>query len=186
MNKKKSINLFIFTLLITVLFLYSCGGGGDDDNNGNDNPQQPPASAPFAQFGSIRGSVESAGGQPLNAVHVRAVNLSNNNIQISVFSGITTSKSILDGFFQIDRLPPGNYRVLIENLDGRSSIFNPSIYSDFVQDQNPLEAFPNEIAFPDEYFNGDSESSSDNVNDFSVINVEAGEITTGIDFITNN
>ena len=181
MNIKTSPKLILSALFLIVFSFYSCGGGGgDDDNNGDDNPQQPPISAPFAEFGSIRGSVEDASGQPLNAVHVRAVNITNTNIQISSFSGVTTNKSIVNGFFQIDRLPPGNYRVLIEKLDGRSGVFNDTIYSDFVEDQNPF------LAFPDEYYNGNDESSTDDPGDFVAVNVEAGEITTGIDFITNN
>lgn len=181
MNIRKYSTKVITFILITSFLLVSCGGGGGSDNNdnGNGDPGLPPT-APTQNFGSIRGSVESAGGTPLNAVHVRAVNINNTNIQISSFSGVSPNMMIVDGFFQIDRLPPGNYRVLIERLDGRSGVFADTIYSDFVEDQNPF------IAFPDEYFNGEDESSTDNPADFVVINVVAGEISTGVDFVTNN
>lgn len=182
---RKNILSLIFTLILVSIFsIGGCGGGGggDDDDNDSDSMEQPtpPPVSPTDDFGSIRGSVESSSGFPLNAVHVRAVNVNNPDVQISNFSGISPTLTIIDGFFQIDRIPPGDYRVLIENLDDRSSAFNPAIFSDFVEDQSPS------IAFPDEYFNGNDESSDDDPLEFDVVTVTEGEVTTGVDFITNN
>lgn len=181
MSSKRLFSLVLALFFICVFSIGGCGGSGgnDDSDNGMEQPTPPPVS-PTDDFGSIRGFVESANGSPLNAVHVRAVNINNPDIQVSNFSGISPTLTIIDGFFQIDRVPPGNYKVLIERLDARSGVFDDAIYSDFVDDQNPS------IAFPDEYFNGNDESSDDNVLEFDVVVVTAGEITTGIDFITNN
>ncbi|MGH7885943.1 MAG: carboxypeptidase-like regulatory domain-containing protein [Thermodesulfobacteriota bacterium] len=177
---RKIYSLLAAFLFITSLYIIACDGGGDEGDNGEvEEPGLSPP-APTANFGSIRGRVRSANGSPLNAVHVRAVNINNTDIQISSFSGIASNRTIVNGLFQIDRIPPGNYRVLIERLDARSGVFNDIIYSDFVEDQNPF------IAFPDEYYNGNDESSTDDPEDFVVITVNAGFISTGVNFITNN
>ncbi|MFQ5788695.1 MAG: hypothetical protein ACE5H1_12030, partial [Thermodesulfobacteriota bacterium] len=84
------------------------------------------------------------------------------------------------GVFRIDGAPPGNYRILIEKLDGRSLVFDDFRYSQFVQSNSPL------ISFPDEYYNGDTESSTDDPFDFVEITVLDGQITQDINFITNN
>lgn len=183
MCNKRIFSLIVALFFISIFSIGGCGGGGGgndgDDSDGMEQPTPPPV-APADGFGSIRGSVESSNGSPLNAVHVRAVNVNNPDIQISNFSGISPTLTIIDGFFQIDRIPPGNYKVLIERLDARSSVFSDTIYSDFVEDQSPF------IAFPDEYFNGSDESSDDNPLEFDVVTVTEGEVTTGVDFITNN
>ena len=177
--------LYLFLIVFTFSLISCGGGGGDDDDNGDDGggDPMPTLPAPFEDFGSIRGSVESSGGNDLNAIHVRAVNIDNPNIQISAFSGINEDLEVQDGFFQIDRIPPGDYKVLIERLDARDGgggVFADTRYSDFVEAENPF------IAFPDEYFNGNNESDDDDPMDFVIIEVEEGLITTGVDFITNN
>ena len=136
--------------------------------------------------------VTSSDGSPLNAVHVRAVNLSN-NIQLSAFSGIgsavnakllntgTNSKLIVqNGLYVIEGVPAGTYRVLIEKMDSRSPVFDPVRYDTFVLINNPT------ISFPDEYYNGANESSTDNPLESVVVTVNADQTTQNINFITND
>lgn len=168
--------LLISFFFLICIFLVACdGGGGEDEEN---PPPDPGTTLPGT--GAIQGNVSSSNGFPLNAVHVRAVNVNSENIQISAFSGIGPNLTFQDGAYRIDGLPPGNYRVLIERLDGRSVVFDKEIYSDFVESNSPL------ISFPDEYYNGDGESSSDNPLDSVAVTVVNGQITQGINFVTND
>lgn len=175
------VKLSVFSNVLFLLFFISfiaCGGGNGDDNgqNGGDNN----GGNVNQNTGIIRGSVNSSSGVPLNAVHVRAVNLSDSDIQVAAFSGITSDLRIQNGFFEITNLPPGQYRVLIEKMDSRVRAFSPSRYSDFVISDNPS------ISFPDEYFNGQNESADDDPEDFTAVRVQPGQITGGINFITND
>jgi len=212
-KKIASYNLSLAKLIaIIVLLSIGCVGGcggedsktmdpdipppvvGDDDDDivppvvGDDDDDIVP---PVAGMGAIRGMVTTPSGIPLNAVHVRAVNLSNNS-QLSAFSGIGSTSNtklsniknnnkfiIQNGIYLIEGVPPGNYRVLIEKMDSRSLVFDPIRYSDFVFLNNPG------ISFPDEYYNGENESSSDNPLDFDVVTVNAGQTTQNINIIAN-
>jgi len=160
--------------IITLALISGCGGGGDGDGNDESTP------TPIIGTGSIQGTVRSSSGTPLNAIHVRAVNISDDNIQLSAFSGIGPNLTFQNGVFRIDGVPAGDYRVLIEKLDGRSSTFEDNRYSNFVGLNSPL------ISFPDEYFNGAAESSLDNPLDFAVITVTEDQTTQGINLITND
>ena len=199
---KKKIKLF-FGILILILISFSivggCGGGSD---NKETDPESPPAAddggggagtvgegggtggggsnPPETGTGEIRGSVVSSTGTPLNGVHVRAVNIDDTSIQIASFSGIGTNLSLVDGAFSIQNVPPGDYRVLIEEMDDRNSVFDPDRYSAFVI----MEA--TNLNFPDEYYNGVDESSTDVTTDFITITVTNGSTVSGINFITNN
>lgn len=177
---RKHRKFFLNTLLLLIFTLtYACGGGGNDDdggqNGGNNN-----GGMTDTDLGTIRGSVNSSNGTPLNAVHVRAVNLSDSDLQVGTFSGITSRLTIQNGFFEISGLPPGSYKVLIEKMDSRLRAYDPTRYSDFIISDNPS------ISFPDEYYNGQNESSNDDPEDFVTINVAAGQISSGINFITND
>jgi|GEM_PF-4520937 len=178
----KLICKFILSGLLLTMFvvLVSCGGGGgggdNTDNGGNDGGGNNTGS----EFGAVRGTVTSSQGQPLNAVHVRAVNLADSNIQIGSFSGITSDLRIQNGFFEIDGLPPGRYKILIEKMDSRIRAYNPTRYSDFLIAENPS------ISFPDEYYSGNNESSDDNPSDFVTVNVTTRQVSSGINFITND
>jgi len=205
--------ILLFKLCFVIAFIVfgtigGCGGGdnktidpdipppvvGDNDDDivppvvGDDDDDIVP---PVVGMGAIRGSVTSPSGIPLNAVHVRAVNTSNNN-QLSAFSGINNTGNprlintkdnnrltFQSGIFLIENVPPGNYRVLIEKMDSRNIGFDPSIYTFFVIDNNPT------ISFPDEYYNGADESSFDNPLDFDVVTVNAGQTTQNINIIAN-
>lgn len=170
--------LLISVYILALVSMVACGGGDDSGQNGGGNGN---GDGPGTQnTGTLRGSVTSSSGSPLNAVHVRAVSVSDRNLQISTFSGVTSNLRIQDGFFEITGLPPGDYVVLIEKLDSRTRAFSPSRYSDFVISDTPS------ISFPDEYFNGMNESSDDDPDDFVEVSVRAGRVTGGIDFITND
>ncbi len=175
---------FLNTFVLIVILIIGCGGGGDGDGNGNGEP--------VISTGSISGMVTSSDGSPLNAVHVRAVNLSN-NMQLSACSGIgstvnakllntgTNSKLIVqNGLYVIEGVPTGTYRVLIEKMDSRSPVFEPVRYSIFVILNNPT------ISFPDEYYNGANESSTDDPLESVVVTVNVGQTTQNINFITND
>lgn len=191
-NENKIISLLSIVFLILICFSVAggCGGGGDDNDA---DPDPPPAngddgggddddddSTPETGTGEIRGTVSSSTGAALNGVHVRAVNIDNTEIQVSAFSGIGSDITFIDGAFSIQNVPPGSYRVLIEKMDSRSSVFSPSRYSLFVI----VEATG--LLFPDEYYNGPDESATDDTADFVVITVSSGSVATGIDFITND
>jgi hypothetical protein len=172
------IGLLVFAM-ISILY-FSCDGGSDGSGGNGSNPG-PDMSLPAPLLGgAIQGTVTSSQGIPLNGVHVRAVKVDNPNIQISAFSGIGPNLTFRDGEFRIDGVPAGNYRILVEKLDGRSPVFQDFRYSDFVDQNSPL------ISFPDEYFNGAEESSDDNPEDFVEITVTSGQTTGGIDIITND
>lgn len=167
----------------------ACGGGedsktidpdipppvvGDDDDDFVDDPNPPPTGT-----GVIRGSIVSSTGTPLNGVHVRAININNIDLQISSFSGIDSDLVLADGAFSIQNVPPGTYRVVIERMDDRSSAFDPTRYSIFVIAGTTLD-------FPDEYYNGVDESSTDDPSDFVPVVVTNGVTINGIDIITND
>lgn len=136
----------------------------------------PPQSS---SFGSIRGTVITSTGSALNAVHVRAINVEDNDIQIGSFSGIDTGPIIKNGAFMLQGVPPGRYRILIERIDGRGNV-SPNRLGNFVSSNAPS------LIFPDEYYNGSRESANDDPNDFEEVNVLSDQITQGINFITND
>ena len=121
----------------------------------------------------------SSSGSPLNGVHVRAVNVSNTDIQVGAFSGIDSGFTLRNGVYFIDGLPAGNYRVLIERIDGRGNVTLGALGS-FVSSN------ATNLLFPDEYYNGNRESDNDNPDDFEQVTVFADQVTNGIDFITND
>ncbi|MBI4228437.1 MAG: carboxypeptidase regulatory-like domain-containing protein, partial [Deltaproteobacteria bacterium] len=162
------------------ILLGSCDGGSEEGggNGSNSGPDMNLIEPLFR--GAIQGTVTSSAGFPLNGVHVRAVRVDDTNIQISAFSGIGRNLTFRDGEFRIDGVPAGNYRILIERLDGRSPVFQDFRYSDFVTENSPL------ISFPDEYFNGADESSNDDPQDSVEVRVVNGQTAGGINFITND
>ena len=191
MYKNKIIRPFLGILILTVVCFNIVGGcGGDNTREVNPDEPTPPANEPppppvnptppQAGTGEIRGTVVSSSGGPLNGVHVRAVDINNTNVQISSFSGIDSNLVFVDGAFSIQNVPAGSYRILIERLDNRNSVFNSGIYSTFIT----LEA--TSLSFPDEYYNGTDESDSDVTSEFVVVTVSDGSTTNGINFITND
>jgi len=175
---------FSIFLALATLIMVACGGGNDSStrqSNPSPPPPSPTATPPSTNgVGSIQGMVISSARTPLNAVHIRAVKVDGPNIQLGAFSGIGPNLTFQDGVLRIDEVPAGNYRILIEKLDGRSPAFDDFRYSQFVQSNSPL------ISFPDEYYNGERESSTDDPLDFIEITVMGGETTQDIIFITND
>lgn len=183
MLSQKNIRFSLTSLLFIAIFTIasvSCDGGSDGSGGNGSNQDSDMNSMDPLFDGAIQGTVTSSQGFPLNGVHVRAVEVDNTNIQISAFSGIGSNLTLREGEFRIDGVPAGNYRILIEKLDGRSPVFQVARYGDFVGQNSPS------ISFPDEYFNGAEESSDDNPEDSVNITVREGQTTEGIDFITNN
>jgi hypothetical protein len=169
-------------LFFAIIFILSgsCDGGGED-SGGNGSTPGPDTNLTEPLFnGAIQGTVISSRGSPLNGVHVRAVKVDNTNIQISAFSGIGPNLSLRDGEFRIDGVQSGNYRILIEKLDGRSLSFQDRRYGSFVEQNSPL------IPFPDEYYNAGKESSDDDPQDSVEITVINGQTTGGVNIITND
>ena len=158
----------------------SGGGGGTPGDDDDDDMIMDDPTPPIAGTGIIRGMVQSSGGTDLNGVHVRAVNVDNTNLQISSFSGIDCDLVLLDGEFCIQNVPAGTYRVLIERLDGSPAAFQTNRYSDFISNEVTT------LVFPDEYWNGANESSTDDVMEVETIVVMDGATVNGIDFITND
>lgn len=156
------------------------GGGGGTTGDDDDDVVMDDPTPPITGTGIIRGTVVSSGSTPLNGVHVRAVNIDNTNLQISSFSGIDCDLILLDGEFCIQNVPAGTYRVLIERLDGSPAAFTPSRYSPFILDEATT------LVFPDEYWNGASESDSDDPMEIETIIVMDGMTEPGINFITND
>ena len=191
MIKVKRLNiLMLLIFLFSFSMLLACDSGsnketdpdlpppvvGDDDDDDDDFVDDKPL---LTGTGEIRGSVVSSSGTPLNAVHVRAININDTDLQMSSFSGIDSDLDLEDGAFSIQNLPPGTYRVVIEKLDDRSSAFDPDRYSLFVIAGTSLD-------FPDEYWNGADESDDDIPSDFEAIVVTNGSTVNGIDIITND
>ena len=112
-------------------------------------------------------------------MHVRAVNVANNGIQVGAFSGIDAGLTLRDGVYFIQGLPPGTYRVLIERIDGRGNV-TANTLGNYVSSNAP------NLVFPDEYYNAQRESNNDNPDDFEEVTVLADQVTNGIDFITND
>jgi hypothetical protein len=181
-----------FLMLLMFLFSFSMLIACDSGSNRETDPDVPPPVVGddddddfiddkplLTGTGIIRGSVVSSTGTPLNGVHVRAINIDNLDLQMSSFSGIDSDLDLEDGAFSIQNLPPGTYRVVIEKMDDRSSVFDPDRYSLFVIAGTTLD-------FPDEYWNGADESDDDTPSDFETIVVTNGSTVNGIDIITNN
>ncbi len=178
-NKLRFRHILNFFLIVFLAFGLMGGcGGGDDDGGGEDGTPPPP---PTQKEGIIKGLVTTSSGVPLNGVHVRAVSADDTDIQISTFSGIDVNFTVADGVFAIQNVPPGNYKIVVERMDNRSSAFDPSRYSDFVEEETLGQP-----SFPDEYYNGSDESASDDPNDFVIVTVGSGQTVSGINIIVNN
>ena len=192
MNYNIKMSQYLVLVIFITFAFAACDGGGDSKSVDPDTPDTQECNPVgdtvenpvFIENGTgeIRGTVVSSTGTPLNGVHVRAVNIADTNLQISTISGIDRNLVISDGAFTIQNVPPGSYRVLIEKLDGRNSVFNINTtgYSDFISAESTT------LNFPDEYYNGADESDSDVTTDFELVAVTNGVITDDIDFITND
>jgi|GEM_PF-3457988 len=133
----------------------------------------PETPLPNPQFGSISGTVKPEQGEGLRAVHVRAVNLANPNIQISRLSGFDGNRN---GFYQINYLPPGDYKVLIEAIDNRAGVRGDNLEDDGIGAFTP-------IGFDDRYYNGAAGLSEKAPGTPVTVRVVGGQVTPDINFI---
>jgi hypothetical protein len=124
-------------------------------------------------FASIEGTVTECGStEGITGANVRAVNISNPNIQLTRFTGYDGNES---GRFRINGLPPGSYRLLIEPMGAN----NLTISNNF--GEPPVRQ---EIKFQTEYYNPpDEDSCTEELPDTAVnIPVSAGGIATDKNF----
>jgi len=71
-------------------------------------------------LGAIAGTVRSAGGAPINQVHVRVVGPDSGPVRH--VGALTNADSANQGNFVIPHLPPGAYRVILECINGRNNV----------------------------------------------------------------
>ncbi|MFQ5844144.1 MAG: hypothetical protein ACE5JG_04070, partial [Planctomycetota bacterium] len=128
--------------------------------------------------GSISGSVRGLSGAGANEIAVRAVSGSGSN---DVHVGVLTNADGTDqGAFVIPHVPPGGYRVLIETVNGRSSI------DASVLDNNGLGSAPFGPAVDEYWEPGDTyDPAADVTTSFATVQVRAGRDTGSIDFVLN-
>lgn len=121
------------------------------------------------QLGAIAGQVMNRAGSPAFGVHVIAYDATTGDFVVSALSGAAGDNKgrTGDGRYEISGLPPGEYRIGIESVQGSVSAQNfGGIFSRF------------ETGFDDEFF--------DNVDRLSiaqVLTVEAGRLIGPIDFV---
>ena len=88
----------------------------------------PPYQIPFgSDTGRLRGRASYRGQIPLTAVHVRAVNADNTDIQVAGLTGFAADGT---GAFEIPGLAPGRYYLVAESIDGRDDITSANIEDD--------------------------------------------------------
>jgi YVTN family beta-propeller protein len=127
-----------------------------------------PSSA-ATQFGTISGHVTDRNGNAAFGVHVVAYDVTSGDFVVSALSGATGDNKGRDGdgLYEISGLPPGQYRVGIEPIQGAVSAQNiGGIFSRLASN------------FSDEFF--------DNVDRLSiaqVLTVESGRIAGPVDFV---
>jgi len=173
--------LYIF-IASSALLLAACGGGGSGGGSSNALTAQPSSPTPTspaptrpppritAGAGTVSGTVRDANQNPQSAVHVRAVLTDDNRVQAGKFTDSS-------GKYQIKGLPPGNYQIIVENIDGRNNVTRQRISSSLVA------ATP---VFPDEFYSGTNETSSDDPALAQNITVFDQQTTANIDFILNS
>lgn len=132
-----------------------------------------PESTFSTSFASIEGTVTECGTtEGITGANVRAVNISNPNIQLSRFTGYDGNEN---GRFRINGLPPGSYRLLIEPM-GANGL---TISNNF--GEPPVRQ---EIKFQTEYYNPpDEDSCTEELPDTAVnIPVSAGGVAADKNF----
>ncbi|MHC4547245.1 MAG: hypothetical protein ACYTEZ_00590 [Planctomycetota bacterium] len=131
-------------------------------------------------LGSISGTVRSVSGTPLNEILVRAVGpMSGAQHHIGVLTNVDARN---EGRFTVPHLPPGDYRVIVEAVNGRGGVDSGSLAGS----GNALGADPFIFA-ADEYWQpGDTyDPAVDDPTDFALVRVRAGRDTGAVDFVAN-
>jgi len=125
-------------------------------------------------FGSISGNIQNGynPGSPVAGVLVIAINEQTGE-SIHAYSDE-------DGNYLIPGVPPGDYKVFIQPLDGdvEGCRFTPGNVSAYIRMVTTITDFPNE-------FYNDSDGATDDPESFTLVSVNAGVSTTEIDLVTN-
>lgn len=131
-----------------------------------------------AGLGSISGTVTGISGAAVNEIAVRAVSGTTPN---KVHVGVLTNSNGRDrGEYQILNVPPGEYRVLIETVNGRGAVTGP------VLDSNGLGSRPFVLATDEYWVPGDTyDPAVDTRGVFATVQVRAERDTGAIDFVLN-
>lgn len=128
-------------------------------------------------LGSISGKVESLGGAPVNAMFVRAIGpVGGPEAHVGAFSNFDAAG---DGNFSIKNLPAGDYRVLIEAVNGRKSVSGDTVATG----TNSLGSDP--FLFAGDEFWRLADSYQDDPAAFTLVRVRAGRDTGSVNFVLN-
>jgi len=144
-----------------------------------------------ASLGAISGTIYFPdGATPADGVNVTVRDLSGDGSNVFSNAASTISEPGT-GNYRIVGLPPGQYAVEVRDI--AEDTLNSGAYSDPIRTDNPMQnnsgssllgAFPG----PPEYYNGANESGSssvDNVDEFTLVEVTAGNEVSGIDILFN-
>jgi hypothetical protein len=123
-------------------------------------------------FGTIRGQVINGfSGAPVLGAHVFTVDPLTGKSVVGAYTGDT-------GSYVIPGLPPGNYLVAIEPLDGDPVGLDPYRINEVVQ-------FTFDTNFPEEFYDANESNVEADPLAGLAIAVTAGKDTSGIDLVTN-
>ncbi len=132
-------------------------------------------------FGTIRGRVTLKNGEPFQGANVVAVPVTtqpDGSVQLSDNGFVSVVSDFLvtfDGTYELPGIPPGDYAVFIEPI---LDVFTAG---------SGVGPFDCRItSFPRDYYNGAAESSSDDPTQMTVLHVAAGQVLSGIDFVSND
>ncbi|MHC4931374.1 MAG: hypothetical protein ACYTGV_04195 [Planctomycetota bacterium] len=130
--------------------------------------------------GSISGSVRTAGGTPVNTIHVRAVGPEGGTIE---HIGVLTNEDGREqGRYTIEGVPPGVYRVILETVNGRAAIDGGVLAGG----SDGLGSEPFVYAADEHWQPGDTfDPAFDDPAEFALIRVRPGGDTGSINFVLN-
>lgn len=170
--KTRKVYGLVLILISSVVLTTACGGekGGGGRNKLLPGPE-PVVIVAIGEAG-IAGQVTDSNGNPINGINVRVVDAANPNIQVAVVSGMNGD---LDGSYRINHLPAGQYRVLIEMLDGRGVDLTPDKIDGL------YEAYYPEMDIADQYYKISTDGSTGA--DSDEVTLTDGTITEDIDFV---
>jgi len=132
-------------------------------------------------LGSISGTVALPGGAPVDEIALRAVGPVGQPPERHV--GILTNADGADqGRFRITGLPPGAYRVIVEAVNGRSSVDEAALAGGTDSlGGNPFVFAADELWQPGDTFH----PGADDPTDFATVEVRAGRDTGSVNLVLN-